>query len=334
MTSNQKVPLTPSTTKQNQGTSKRDNSIDSLKFLLICTVVFGHVIMTLGSSKTELAMFNFIYSFHMPLFVFLSGYFTRPGEMTEKSVRGAFHFLSLFILFDLLMWIIIPRDVNYRTILTPQYAMWYLLSMSYWRFLSMFVKKEWLTLRNLAIVTVFSALVGFVPFISEIASFNRTVCFLCFFMAGMMCRGTIFFNKVKKIPVWVAIIPSIVIFIIMFNCHIYNDRLQNVYSNAYSGNFSRFGLRAIGMLMAVFFAILGKRSLFFYLYHVFFIAFLPYISNVIQVHHNFTISVLYTIIIICACSLLSNIRILNLILQINMFNRMVTKVYLLCKKLH
>ena len=97
--------------------------------------------MALGGGKAEMAMFNFIYSFHMPLFVFLSGYFTRPEEMTEKAVRGAFHFLSLFILFDLLMWLVFPRDVNYRTILTPQYAMWYLLSMFYWRFLSMFVKK-------------------------------------------------------------------------------------------------------------------------------------------------------------------------------------------------
>lgn len=95
-------------------TPQRDSSIDSLKFLLICTVVLGHVIMALGGGKMEMAMFNFIYSFHMPLFVFLSGYFTRPGELTEKSVRGAFHFLSLFVIFDLLMWLVVPRDVNYR----------------------------------------------------------------------------------------------------------------------------------------------------------------------------------------------------------------------------
>ena len=102
MINNQAV-TTPIKPGQNQGISQRDNSIDSLKFLLICTVVLGHVIMALGGGKAEMAMFNFIYSFHMPLFVFLSGYFTRPEEMTEKAVRGAFHFLSLFILFDLLM---------------------------------------------------------------------------------------------------------------------------------------------------------------------------------------------------------------------------------------
>lgn len=206
---------------QNCDTSRRDESIDTLKFLLICIVILGHVIMNLGGGKFSIVMFNFIYSFHMPLFVFVSGYFTHPGVMDLKKIREAFHFMSLFILFDLLCWLIIPRDVNYRTILTPQYAMWYLLAMFYWRFLSIFVKKEWLTRRNLVIMIAFSALVGFVPFIGEIGSFNRASCFLCFFMAGMMCQNTSFFVKVKKIPIWIAVIPMILIFVFMLNCHIY-----------------------------------------------------------------------------------------------------------------
>lgn len=310
---------------------------------MICTVVLGHVIMALGGGKAEMAMFNFIYSFHMPLFVFLSGYFTRPGEMTEKSVRGAFHFLSLFILFDLLMWLVVPRDVNYRTILTPQYAMWYLLSMFYWRFLSMFVKKKWLTWRNLAMVTVFSALVGFVPFIGEIGSFNRTACFLCFFMAGMMCRGTDFFSKIKKIPVWVAIIPAIVIFVFMLNFHVYNDGLRYVYSNSYGTSLVRFVdrcgqmgaavLLGIGFIrlsqlkMPKLFARLGQKTLFFYLYHTFFIAALPHVANTLELPRGLGWSAGYSLSIIVACAWLSRIKWLNGLLKTNMFGRCASGFY-------
>lgn len=335
-----------SVSERNNRTFQRDNNIDTLKFLLICMVVFGHVIMTLGGGNVEMAMFNFIYSFHMPLFVFISGYFTRPGEMTRKKIYEAFHFLSLFIVFDLVMWLLIPRDVNYRTILTPQYAMWYLLAMFYWRFLSIFVKKEWLTWRNFGIVTVLSILVGFVPFIGEIGAFNRTFCFLCFFMAGMMCHSMNFFMKIKKIPIWIAIIPMIIIFIFMLNCPIYNEGFKNIYSNAYNGSILRFGLRTMGMFMAVFigigfirisqmklphlFALLGRRSLFFYLYHVLFIAVLACLSNAMQFPHSFTISALCSIIIIIACSLLSKIKILNKFLQVNIFNRIASQVYYIC----
>lgn len=331
---------------KNQGTSRRDNSIDTLKFLLICTVVFGHVIMTLGGNKIEIVIFNFIYSFHMPLFVFISGYFTHPGEMTERKFCEAFHFLSLFILFNLCTWLIIPRDMNFRTILTPQYAMWYLLAMFYWRFLSIFIKKEWLTWRNLCIVTVFSALVGFVPFIGEMGSFNRVACFLCFFMAGMMCHNTNFFLRVKRIPFWISIIPMIVIFVFMLYCNSYNEGLQNIYSNAYNGSLLRFGLRTIGMFMAVLigigfirisqmrlphlFAMLGRQSLFFYLYHILFIAILQHISNAMQFPHSFTISAFCSIIIIIACSLLSKIKILNNFLQVNIFNRIASQVFYIC----
>lgn len=56
---------------------QRDCSIDALKFILICFVVYGHVIeefSTYGPLGTVRAC---IYCFHMPVFVFLFGYFSK-----------------------------------------------------------------------------------------------------------------------------------------------------------------------------------------------------------------------------------------------------------------
>lgn len=86
-----------STNTSNIGSRGRDEKINALKFLLTCMVILDHVIMALCGGKVEKVTFNFIYSFHMPLFVFTLGYFTRPGEINVKSFRSAFHFFALFL---------------------------------------------------------------------------------------------------------------------------------------------------------------------------------------------------------------------------------------------
>lgn len=58
--------------------SQRDLSLDYIKGVLIFLVVYGHCLYWLdGNNNTELYYFvpYVIYSFHMPLFIFLSGYF-------------------------------------------------------------------------------------------------------------------------------------------------------------------------------------------------------------------------------------------------------------------
>lgn len=69
---------------------ERDKKIDVLKGIAIYLVVMGHVIawffkdFSANSNllpTNTMALWNFIYSFHMPLFVFLSGYvFMNPQK--------------------------------------------------------------------------------------------------------------------------------------------------------------------------------------------------------------------------------------------------------------
>lgn len=63
----------------------RDARFDTLKGVLILTVVFGHFFTHDAShGVVSESLANFIYSFHMPLFVFVSGYFTN----NQRVVRG------------------------------------------------------------------------------------------------------------------------------------------------------------------------------------------------------------------------------------------------------
>ena len=54
--------------------TKRIYKFDNLKAILIFLVVFGHFLELVEGHKL---LYLTIYSFHMPLFLFLSGYFAR-----------------------------------------------------------------------------------------------------------------------------------------------------------------------------------------------------------------------------------------------------------------
>lgn len=60
---------------------------DNLKFLLIFLVVFGHVLTIVSEhSRAANALINFIYLFHMPAFVFVSGMLAKRYYSRERGL--------------------------------------------------------------------------------------------------------------------------------------------------------------------------------------------------------------------------------------------------------
>ena len=59
----------------------RDLKLDGLKFIMIFLVVLGHLSYNDWGMETGLL----IYSFHMPVFVFLSGYFTSRSTDAARQ---------------------------------------------------------------------------------------------------------------------------------------------------------------------------------------------------------------------------------------------------------
>jgi len=58
---------------------ERDYLFDNIKGLLILLVVFGHMIESFAFKKSTSinVMYYAIYTFHMPIFIFISGYFSK-----------------------------------------------------------------------------------------------------------------------------------------------------------------------------------------------------------------------------------------------------------------
>lgn len=68
----------------------RDESFDFIKGFLIFLVVWGHVIQFFYTGNSlENPILIWIYSFHMPLFIFISGYFAL--YTIRKSTKECIH---------------------------------------------------------------------------------------------------------------------------------------------------------------------------------------------------------------------------------------------------
>lgn len=99
-------------------TKKRSPYLDIIKAILIILVIIGHSIQY-GSGSTYLEkqlffnnyLFKFIYSFHMPLFIMISGYLSY-NSLNKNSLKETFisKFKSLII--PLFFWSIIPFIIN------------------------------------------------------------------------------------------------------------------------------------------------------------------------------------------------------------------------------
>lgn len=84
---------------------ERAYGYDNLKFLLILAVVMGHLI---NSFTDESDFFRgicvFIYSFHMPLFIFVSGLFQKPYKKGSLDVNRIISFCMIGFLAKMLMF--------------------------------------------------------------------------------------------------------------------------------------------------------------------------------------------------------------------------------------
>ena len=71
---------------------------DNIKGFLIILVVFAHILYQLkAGSETVNAVVDYIYMFHMPAFVFVSGYFGKSER--SRNFSDIFKFAFLYFIF-------------------------------------------------------------------------------------------------------------------------------------------------------------------------------------------------------------------------------------------
>lgn len=166
---------------------KRIYAFDNLKALLIFCVVVGHLMEICTAGKTQLPAYLVIYSFHMPLFLLVSGFFGKFHLQKLWELFGLyaiFQILYLFIVHVLFRGI--PVGKISFSLTTPYWLLWYLLVMIYYTCLIPLlsrVKGGWQAV-FLLLCCVIGIAAGFFPSIKYYLSLSRFFCFLPFFVGG------------------------------------------------------------------------------------------------------------------------------------------------------
>ncbi|WP_088186625.1 acyltransferase family protein [Desulfosporosinus sp. FKA] len=177
---------------------ERDFYFDNAKFILIVFVVFGHLIEPLINQNSMLMnIYLTIYSFHMPSFIIISGYFYK------KTVKLSFHqrLLKVFkqliipyLIFDVLFWVFyvvtLRQDLRIDFSI-PIWLMWFLMSSILWQMLTPYI----IRLKHPILLTIVLALVsGYTFHIGYFMSLSRTITFFPFFLIGFYAKRE-WFNK-------------------------------------------------------------------------------------------------------------------------------------------
>lgn len=285
----------------------RDNYIDSLKGVLIFFVVYGHILLVnfpYGSINCTIK--NFIFLFHMPLFIFISGMFSKVKE--KKYIYGLIRLLETYLVFQFIHYII-PLPYNYGVLsffnylVFPTWTMWYLLSLIFWRLMVLCLRhymrgKVYIMI---AISLLISLIGGFIPVNSQF-SLQRTMCFLPFFIIGYYMNPSMVKLYLKRIPYTLAIaIPLLILVCLYFIVRGDLGSITAGSSNYYIENHALIAMvkRIVFFVCAFLLSIsimrmtpsnrylsgIGKVSLFIYIMHTFIATIIFYIFN----HFTFVI---------------------------------------------
>ena len=74
--------------EKNEQTKPRDAFFDNAKYLAILLVAIGHSWEPLkGDSRALQGLYMVVYSFHMPAFIVISGYFSRSFDMRPARLK-------------------------------------------------------------------------------------------------------------------------------------------------------------------------------------------------------------------------------------------------------
>ena len=148
--------------------SNFDSSASCLKTLLIILVIWGHIYsqipITYEHSALNLALYDTIYCFHMPLFVFISGWFTRKRSMSI-GLKKNLKIVWIYVLIQLLYTITTNR---WNNILSPYPSLWYLIALFVYRsFINIIPQKalnKYFLLISMALIL--AILIGFTTYSS------------------------------------------------------------------------------------------------------------------------------------------------------------------------
>ncbi|GAA4969960.1 acyltransferase family protein [Nonomuraea thailandensis] len=264
---------------------RRDPFLDNVKFILIALVPIGHSLVPTLAADSARAAYIFIYVFHMPLFVVISGYLSRNfWNSNAKTNKLVDTFLVPYVIVEV-GYAALRTALGSKwslTIIDPAWLNWYLLALLFWRLST----PVWKRMKYPVPVAIAIYLFAGFSQISGDFSMDRFFGLLPFFVIGLVLQPEHFEMLNRR---WIKIVSGFIlvgaagvaIFIApmaKLGPFYYKNSYQDLDLSWYMGLGLRIGLLvcALAMCLAVlalvprketWYTDLGTRTLYCYLLH-------------------------------------------------------------------
>ncbi|WP_460065650.1 acyltransferase family protein [Streptomyces sp. YKOK-I1] len=187
----------------------RDAFFDNAKYLAIVLVAVAHAWEPLkGDSRLLQAAYLVVYTFHMPAFIVVSGYFSRSFDASPSRVKRLVTGVVVpYVVFET-GYSLFKRYGDHSpgqeiSLLDPYYLTWFLIALFIWRLTT----PLWKTLRHpLPVALGIAVLASASPDIGDDLDLQRVLQFLPLFVLGLCLRAE-HFRLVRRRAVRVAAVP-------------------------------------------------------------------------------------------------------------------------------
>ena len=189
----------------------------NLRFILIVTVFASNAIEPLIETMSGLhALYLWIFSFHMPLFVLVTGYFARKslnGSAGRKILlQIGLQYILFQSLYSLLDRTLFHVSGIHHSFFAPYLLLWFLASHAFWRLLMIGMNK-WTITGQLTFAILAGVLVGYLQLEGVWFSISRTFVYLPFFVIGYHFSFAAFMRIYSRWIKTTAVAVSLLLFI-------------------------------------------------------------------------------------------------------------------------
>lgn len=169
--------------------AKRVAVFDNLKAILIFFVVLGHITTQFKPANEVLSAITFfIYTFHMPAFIFVSGIFCKHSVNKKEFPRAKF--ITFIVLYLICMSLVFLSKLYFNDMNNAQFNIfscssvpWYMLAMAIWYTITWIIK-DFNPKYVFVTAIIISCFAGYMRGDSDFLCILRVITFYPFFYAG------------------------------------------------------------------------------------------------------------------------------------------------------
>ncbi|MBL1288662.1 acyltransferase family protein [Streptomyces sp. For3] len=190
---------------------RRDAYFDNVKYLAIVLVAVAHAWEpVMDGSRTTRALYMIVYTFHMPAFILVSGYFSRSFDMSAPKVKRLVTGVVVpYVIFET-AYSLFRRyaggvEDTSITLLDPLFLTWFLIALFIWRVTT----PLWQSLRHpLPVALGIAMLASVTPEIGDDLDLQRVCQLLPFFVLGLLMKPE-HFQLVRRREVRLLSLPLV-----------------------------------------------------------------------------------------------------------------------------